>query len=625
MNRRNRLEDRGLDIISALVTSRLRGLSGKPNRSYRGRNSLILLILISILTLTIVVLNKFEEISVAQLLTDIRAHKIDRIILSEDSPEIIVEYISGEKNKTYFENPADFRNYLQERGIAQEEMPLLQIKTANWLRKNSLPLLLFIGVLIIVWFAGQRSFGRSNSQMTFGKSRARMFTGDQPTVTFDDIATADDAQKDLKEIIEFLKEPEQYITLGAQLPSGVLLVGPPGTGKTLIAKAISGEAAVPFFSIAGSDFSEMFVGVGASRVRDLFDQAKRHSPCIVFIDGIDSLGFVRERNRSGYEDDKNQALSQLLYEMDGFDTDSNVIVIGATDRMDLLDPGLYRSGRFDRIIELTLPVARERENILKIHVRGKPLSQDVGISELAVLTRGFSGADLENVINEAAILAARKNKKSVSMEEFYEAYNKIRPNVSRSISNNEQELSIFSYHKAARLVIANHFSQRKLFPIEFVNFVFRDPEHYFIDESKLRLFTTKSQFQALIVYLLSGYVAEKMIFHEMSAFSADGLSQANLIARKIVCSFGMNDEIGPRVYEGIEASHEISEDFGSAEISDLVLDKIDQEIIRILQEAQDVANSILENSKEALAVIAKEVLVGREFTIETLQAKLNDE
>ena len=314
-----------------------------------------------------------------------------------------------------------------------------------------LPFLILGGVFFFIFRQAQ---GSNNAAMSFGKSRARMFTGDHPTVTFDDVAGADESKEELKEVVEFLREPQKFIQLGARIPKGVLLVGPPGTGKTLIAKAVSGEAGVPFFSISGSEFVEMFVGVGASRVRDLFDQAKRHSPCIVFVDEIDAVGRQRGAGLGGSHDEREQTLNQMLVEMDGFDTDTNIIIMAATNRPDILDPALLRPGRFDRRVVLDRPDMRGREAILKVHVKGKPLAPDVDLSVLARSTPGFVGADLENLVNEAAILAARRNKKVIGQSEFEEAIERViagPERKSRLIS--EDEKRIVAYHEAGHAVV----------------------------------------------------------------------------------------------------------------------------------------------------------------------------
>jgi cell division protease FtsH len=363
--------------------------------------------------------NAEEVLSINQVAADIQSGKVARVIEDGDTLRVVysggaqgIEKISHkEENSTLIEQLVAF-------GVTPEQLAPENVKIeikppSAWLGVATalgyiFPFLLLGGAF---WFIFRQAQGSNNAALSFGKSRARMFSGDQPTVTFEDVAGVEEAKEELREVVEFLREPEKFISLGARIPKGVLLVGPPGTGKTLLAKAVSGEAGVPFFSISGSEFVEMFVGVGASRVRDLFDQAKRHSPCIVFVDEIDAVGRQRGAGLGGSHDEREQTLNQMLVEMDGFDTDTNVIIMAATNRPDILDPALLRPGRFDRRVVLDRPDMRGREAILKVHVKGKPLSQDTDLGVLARSTPGFVGADLENLVNEAAILAARRNKR----------------------------------------------------------------------------------------------------------------------------------------------------------------------------------------------------------------------
>ena len=358
-----------------------------------------------------------DVLNLNQVASDIRAGKVTRIIADENRLRVI--YADGEKTSNK-ETNSTLVQQLLDLGVTSTELDPAKIKLevkppSAWLGIITalgyiLPFILLAGVF---WFIFRQAQGSNNAAMSFGKSRARMFSGDQPTVTFADVAGVEEAKEELKEVVEFLREPQKFISLGARIPKGVLLVGPPGTGKTLIAKAVSGEAGVPFFSISGSEFVEMFVGVGASRVRDLFEQAKRHSPCIVFVDEIDAVGRQRGAGLGGSHDEREQTLNQMLVEMDGFDTDTNVIIMAATNRPDILDPALLRPGRFDRRVVLDRPDVRGREAILKVHVKGKPLAPEIDLAVLAHSTPGFVGADLENMVNEGAILAARRNKRSL--------------------------------------------------------------------------------------------------------------------------------------------------------------------------------------------------------------------
>ncbi len=398
----------------------------------RSRMSLIYLLFFAALIFFVVLnyqqsVNQQEALSINQVAADIQAGKVSRIVT--DDQRVAVIYQNGDERYAEKEPTSTTVEQLMDLGVttlqlSPDNVSIEVQEPSAWLGIATilgylLPFVFFAGLL---WFLFRQAQGQNNAAMSFGKSRARMFSGENPTVTFNDVAGVEEAKIDLSEIVEFLKEPEKFIQLGARIPKGVLLVGPPGTGKTLLAKAVSGEAGVPFFSISGSEFVEMFVGVGASRVRDLFEQAKRHSPCIIFVDEIDAVGRQRGAGLGGSHDEREQTLNQMLVEMDGFDTDTNVIMIAATNRPDILDPALLRPGRFDRRVILDAPDVKGREAILKVHVRGKPLAKGINLSILARATPGFVGADLENLVNEAAILAARNNKKTIGQKEFEEVH-----------------------------------------------------------------------------------------------------------------------------------------------------------------------------------------------------------
>ena len=432
----------------------------------RNRSSLIYLLLF-VAIIAMVVFNFNQQASAQEVLTinevasEIQRGNVERV--TEDDNRLRVIFKDGVEKSSQKETGATLVEQLKELGVTTEQLSAeevkLEIKAPSAILGVAtalgyiLPFILIAGVF---WFVFRQAQGSNNAAMSFGKSRARMFTGDQPTVTFQDVAGVDEAKEELKEVVEFLREPEKFISLGARIPKGVLLVGPPGTGKTLLAKAVSGEAGVPFFSISGSEFVEMFVGVGASRVRDLFDQAKRHSPCIVFVDEIDAVGRQRGAGLGGTHDEREQTLNQMLVEMDGFDTDTNVIIIAATNRPDILDPALLRPGRFDRRVILDRPDMHGREAILKVHVKGKPLDPSVDLSVLARSTPGFVGADLENLVNEAAILAARRNIKTIGQPELEEAIERViagPERKSRLISAEEKR--IVAYHEAGHAVVMN--------------------------------------------------------------------------------------------------------------------------------------------------------------------------
>jgi cell division protease FtsH len=420
----------------------------------------------------------------------------------------------------------------------------------------------------------------------------------------------------LQEVVEFLKEPEKFVQLGARIPKGVLLVGAPGTGKTLLAKAVSGEAGVPFFSISGSEFVEMFVGVGASRVRDLFDQAKRHSPCIIFIDEIDAVGRQRGAGLGGSHDEREQTLNQILVEMDGFGTDTHVIILAATNRPDILDPALMRPGRFDRRVVIDRPDIRGREEIFKVHIRGKPVSTKIDVGKLAKSTPGFVGADIENTVNEAALLAARRDKKSIGMPEFQEAIERVQlgpERKSRVITPEERE--VIAYHEAGHALVS-HFLPDAL-PLRKITIVPRGMGlglTWYMEDDKL--LPTKSQLKALIATALGGRVAEEIVFGEITAGASDDLRRITQIARQMVTQYGMSDELGPRVYgqkqEMVFLGREISE---QRDYSDAVAEKIDEEVRQIIDTQYELAQKTLTENRETLDLIAAKLL-----ELETLEA-----
>ncbi|MCB8919186.1 MAG: ATP-dependent metallopeptidase FtsH/Yme1/Tma family protein [Pseudomonadales bacterium] len=471
---------------------------------------------------------------------------------------------------------------------------------------------LFLPALIIVafiYFIFRQAQGTNNQAMSFGKSKARMFTGDHPTVSFEDVAGADEAKEELREVVEFLKEPEKFVSFGARIPKGVLLVGHPGTGKTLLAKAVSGEAGVPFFSIAGSEFVEMFVGVGASRVRDLFDQAKRHSPCIIFVDEIDAVGRQRGAGLGGSHDEREQTLNQILVEMDGFGTDTHVIILAATNRPDILDPALMRPGRFDRRVVIDRPDIRGREAIFKVHMRGKPLASNVKTEVLARATPGFVGADIENTVNEAALLAARRNKKSIGMSEFQEAIERVQlgpERRSRIMSQEEREIT--AYHEAGHAIVS-HMLPHAL-AVRKVTIIPRGMAGgatWYLEEDSY--FMSQSKFRALIASALGGRIAEEIVFGEITTGASSDLRHVTQMARAMVTQYGMSETLGPRVYgdkqELVFLGREISE---QRDYSDAVAEQIDREVRLIIDEQYEIANRILSEHRDKLEIVARQLL-----------------
>jgi cell division protease FtsH len=482
-----------------------------------------------------------------------------------------------------------------------------------------LPVLLIGG---FIFFMMRQAQGSNNQAMSFGKSRARMFLGNKTVVTFNDVAGVDEAKQELTEVVEFLKYPEKFNSLGARIPRGVLLVGPPGTGKTLLARAVAGEAGVPFFSISGSEFVEMFVGVGASRVRDLFEQAKRNSPCIVFVDEIDAVGRQRGAGLGGSHDEREQTLNQILVEMDGFDTNTNVIVVAATNRPDVLDPALLRPGRFDRQVVLDRPDIKGRTEILNVHIKGKPLDQTVDVEALARRSPGFSGADLANLVNEAAILAARRNKKSIGHSEFNEAIDRVIAGPerrSRIITDDEKE--IIAYHEGGHAVVQRVLP--KCDPVTKVTIVSRGMALGYTMSlpSEDRYLHSKSEFEDKIAGMLGGNVAETLVFGDTTTGSSNDIEKATSLARAMVTQYGMSEKLGPLAFgkkdEMVFLGREISE---QRNYSDEVAAKIDSEVRRIIDEAYARATEALTTHREVLDRLAAQLIENETIEHEEFEA-----
>jgi cell division protease FtsH len=481
----------------------------------------------------------------------------------------------------------------------------------------------FLPVLLIggfIFFMMRQAQGTNNQAMSFGKSRARMFLGNKTVITFNDVAGVDEATQELAEVVEFLKYPEKFNSLGARIPRGVLLVGPPGTGKTLLARAVAGEAGVPFFSISGSEFVEMFVGVGASRVRDLFEQAKRNSPCIVFVDEIDAVGRQRGAGLGGSHDEREQTLNQILVEMDGFDTNTNVIVVAATNRPDVLDPALLRPGRFDRQVVLDRPDIRGRREILNVHIKGKPLDKTVDLDELARRTPGFSGADLANLVNEAAILAARHNKKSVAPSDFNEAIDRVVAGPERrSRLISPEEKTIIAYHEGGHAVVQRILP--KCDPVSKVTIVSRGMALGYTMSlpSEDRYLHSKSEFEDKLAGMLGGHVAEEIVFGDTTTGASNDIEKATGLARAMVTQYGMSENLGPLTFgkkdEMIFLGREISE---QRNYSDEIAAKIDAEVREIIDRAYQRAKEALTAQREVLdrlaaLLIEKETIESDEF------------
>ena len=568
--------------------------------------------------------NEPTALSVGQMVSDVKAGRVERLVQVEDSREVTVEYTQAagrQDAKTTLPAETNLLEVLNDFGVDLTQLPdeLITIAPSSrwgaWLGAIGflLPTLFLVGIFV---FMMRQAQGSNNQAMSFGKSRARLFTGNKPTVTFADVAGVEEAKEELVEVVEFLKYPDKFAALGARIPRGVLLVGPPGTGKTLLSRAVAGEAGVPFFSISGSEFVEMFVGVGASRVRDLFEQAKRNAPCIVFVDEIDAVGRQRGAGLGGSHDEREQTLNQILVEMDGFDSSTNVIVIAATNRPDVLDPALLRPGRFDRQVILDRPDIQGRMAILDVHARGKPLEKDVSVENLARQTPGFSGADLENLVNEAAILAARRNKKTVGRDELTEAIDRViagPQRKSRVIS--ERERMMTAYHEAGHALVARMLPNAD--PVRKVSIVARGMMGGYtrVVPDEDRLFRTKAQFEDDLAVFMAGHVAEMMVFEEQSTGAANDIERATGIARRMVTEFGMSRTLGPLAFgkkdELVFLGREISE---QRNYSDEIAFQIDQEIRDLIETAHQRAKQALDQHADKLEAIA--LMLIRQETIE---------
>ena len=598
------------------------------------RNSSIIIYILLFVAIIALIFFNFNSgssqpvLTINQLAADIKSGLVSKIEIDGDT--ITATYSNtGTQRETTKESTTTLIQQLKDLGVNDTALTpdkiSIQINPPSpWVGILSalgyiIPFVLF-GILLFFIFRQAQS--GNNAAMSFGKSRARMFSGDRPTVTFEDVAGVEEAKEELREVVEFLREPQKFIALGARIPKGVLLVGPPGTGKTLIAKAVSGEAGVPFFSISGSEFVEMFVGVGASRVRDLFDQAKRHSPCIVFVDEIDAVGRQRGAGLGGSHDEREQTLNQLLVEMDGFDTDTNVIIMAATNRPDILDPALLRPGRFDRRVVLDRPDVKGREAILKVHVKGKPLAPAIDLGLIARATPGFVGADIENLVNEAAILAARRNKKTIEQEEFEEAIERVIAGPERkSRLINAEEKQIIAYHEAGHAVVMNALPEAD--PVQKVTIVARGlAGGYTIAlPTEDRRLQSKKKLLAEIIGSLGGRASEQMVFDDITSGASNDIERATQIARQMVTRLGMSEGLGPMVYgqkeELIFLGREISE---QKDYSEAVAEQIDQEVKKLVDDSYEKARALLKKYRGKLDAVAKKLMEVETLTREEFLA-----
>ena len=582
------------------------------------RNSFVYLLILVILVITLFTFiprgGGSEEISVVggpdSLIGRIQAGGLERIEVNGD--RVTLESPNGDQFKSQLPANTDFFEFLDREGIdvSGAEFPDTMVQGSGGFGSvigiflNFLPLIIIVGVVIFIMRQAQ---GSNSQAMSFGKSKARVITANRPSVSFNDVAGAVEAKEELQEIVEFLKFPERFAALGAKIPGGVLLVGPPGTGKTLISRAVAGEAGVPFFSISGSEFVEMFVGVGASRVRDLFEQAKKNAPAIVFIDEIDAVGRQRGAGLGGSHDEREQTLNQILVEMDGFETNTNVIVIAATNRPDILDPALMRPGRFDRQVVLDAPDVKGREAILQVHATGKPLDATVKLDIVAKETPGFSGADLANLLNEAAILAARRQKKKISNAELEEAVDRVMAGParkSRVLTGKEKE--VVAYHEGGHALVATLIPGHD--PVHKVTIVPRGMAGgytRYLPENEHRL-AGKAYYEGFLASALGGHTAEILVFGEMTTGAHDDLSKATSIARNMVTQWGMSEKLGPRTFGKKESMIFLGRDISEQrDYSERIAEEIDDEVRELMDRARDRARSILAANRDKLDLLAK--------------------
>ena len=581
----------------------------KGNKNYRNIGLYLLMLII-----TVSIISSFfepksttqQELTYSEFLKEVETNNISKVTIVDNSITGIL--IDGTEFSTYSPDDPEMINILRSKNIIIEAKPPVKVSWWMQLLSSLLPMLLIIGIWL---FMIQQMQGGGNKVMSFGKSKAKLLGKETPKVTFKDVAGIDEAKEEVEEIIEFLKNPAKFKKLGAKIPRGVLLYGPPGAGKTLLARAIAGESGVPFFSISGSDFVEMFVGVGASRVRDLFKQAKTNAPCIIFMDEIDAVGRHRGAGLGGGHDEREQTLNQLLVEMDGFDQNVGIIMIAATNRPDILDPALLRPGRFDRRIVIDRPDILGREGILKVHAQGKPLAKDVDIKVLARRTPGFVGADLANMVNEAALLASRRDKKDIGMEEFEAAIDRVIAGPERkSRLINEKEKEIVAYHESGHALVAKLLPNCD--PVHKVSIIPRGNAAlgYTLQlPTQDRYLISKLELMDRLAVLLGGRVAEDLIFKDVTTGAQNDLERATKLARQMVTEYGMSETIGPitlgRKEHEIFLGRDISE---QRDYSEEVANKIDKEVSKIIETAYTRAKDVLTKNKSKLKKIARNLI-----------------
>lgn len=601
------------------------------------RNGFVyLVIVVAVMAVLFVVMNPSDakpRYSYSQLLDDVagtaRSGAVPRVIVDNTT----IRYVSpsGSVFEASTGDDTDIMRDLQARGLnVDREDVRIEYKQPSQMNGiigglfSFLPILFIVGLLV---FMMRQAQGSNNQALSFGRSRARMISGHRPTVTFKDVQGVDEAKQELAEVVEFLKYPEKFTKIGARIPAGVLLVGPPGTGKTYLAKAVAGEAGVPFFSLSGSEFVEMFVGVGASRVRDLFEKARQSAPCLIFIDEIDAVGRQRGAGLGGSHDEREQTLNQILVEMDGFESDTKVIVVAATNRPDILDPALLRPGRFDRQVILDRPDIKGREAILTVHSEDKPLADDVDLVVLAKETPGFTGADLANLLNEGAILAARENKTVVGMADLEEAIDRViagPERKSRVISDKEKRITAF--HEVGHAIVGHLLGEMD--PVHKISIIARGRMGGYTRflPSEDRSMMSKTQFEHQIATMMGGRAAELLIFEEFTTGASSDLDRATTLARQMVTRYGMSVALGPRTFgkneELVFLGRDISE---TRNYSEAVAEQIDDEVTTIVNYAHERATELLSENRVSLDKISEYLISEETMDIDTFEALMNGE
>ncbi|HVS04595.1 MAG TPA: ATP-dependent zinc metalloprotease FtsH [Candidatus Dormibacteraeota bacterium] len=577
----------------------------------RNRNIFYFILLAGLLAIIWASYKSFNSIAApadrttSELIKAADAGDIKQAVIKGNGTEVDWTDNSGRNFKTTFRDTYQIETKLIADNV---NFSTEQPSSSNLLLSVILPnVILFLVIGGFMWYMLRQTQSGNNQAISFGRSRARLLSGDKPAVTFNDVAGVEEAKQELTEIVEFLKFPEKFTALGARIPKGVLMVGPPGTGKTLLSKAVAGEAGVPFFSISGSEFVEMFVGVGASRVRDLFDQAKKNSPCIVFVDEIDAVGRQRGAGLGGGHDEREQTLNQLLVEMDGFETNTHVIVIAATNRPDVLDPALLRPGRFDRHVTLDRPDIRGRRAILEVHARNKPFDGQVDLEVLARQTPGFSGADLSNLINEAAILAARNNKKAIGQLELEEAIARVIAGPERkSRMITEREKNVIAYHEIGHALVAKSLPNAD--PVHKVSIISRGMALGWTMQlpTEDRYLVSRSELNDDMAVILGGRVAEELIFGDITSGASDDIGKATKLARRMVTEWGMSEKLGPLTFGHKEELVFLGRDLGEQRnYSEEVAGEIDQEVHRLVDAGYQRAKKILTERRDKLVQLAE--------------------